>query len=160
MHTRAAMCVCLPFCSSQRNNTTGDDGPAVEGEGEEGEDGDASPAATGEEAGAEPGAAAAKKKKKKKKKKAGGGGGGVPTCPGGTGSKVAPARGVTGFTDSYVRCGTGMGADGPTYFGRKSGTQSLDLPPHEAGGTLWWTDGCLAMVFGHVYSTTTYNNHL
>ncbi|CAN0014657.1 unnamed protein product, partial [Laminaria digitata] len=53
------------------------------------------------------GAGAKKKKKKKKKKKAagGGGGGGVPSCPGGTGSKVAPARGVTGFTDSYVRYG-------------------------------------------------------
>eukprot|EP00752_Nemacystus_decipiens_P001291 g1284.t1 len=71
-------------------------------DGEEGEDGDANGAAA-EEAGAEAGAAA-KKKKKKKKKKAGGGGG-VPTCPGGTGSKVAPARGVKGFTDSYVRYG-------------------------------------------------------
>lgn len=46
------------------------------------------------------------KKKKNKRKKAGGGGGGVPTCPGGTGSKIAPARGVTGFTDSYVRQAT------------------------------------------------------
>lgn len=57
--------------------------------------------ATNEEAGPK------KKKKKKKKKAAGGGdgvsGGGTPTCPGGAGSKIAPARGVTGFTDSYVR---------------------------------------------------------
>lgn len=55
-------------------------------------------------------ATATKKKKKKKKKKGGGGGGagdGVPTCPGGVGSKPAPSRGVTGFTDSYVRCVVG-----------------------------------------------------
>ncbi|CAM9149457.1 unnamed protein product [Ectocarpus sp. 8 AP-2014] len=64
----------------------------------DGEEGDPDAAA---DAG-ETGAGAAKKKKKKKKKK---GSAGVPTCPGGTGSKVAPARGVTGFTDSYVRHG-------------------------------------------------------
>ncbi|CAM9149372.1 unnamed protein product [Ectocarpus sp. 8 AP-2014] len=65
--------------------------------GVDGEEGDVHAAA---DAG-ETGAGAAKKKKKKKKK----GSAGVPTCPGGTGSKVAPARGVTGFTDSYVRHG-------------------------------------------------------
>ncbi|CBN76547.1 conserved unknown protein [Ectocarpus siliculosus] len=64
----------------------------------DGEEGDPDAAA---DAG-ETGAGAAKKRKKKKKKK---GSAGVPTCPGGTGSKVAPARGVTGFTDSYVRHG-------------------------------------------------------
>ncbi|CAM9323202.1 unnamed protein product, partial [Ascophyllum nodosum] len=76
--------------------TTGENGdPVDEEDGEEAEDGDA---ALGGEGGA-------KKKKKKKKKKKGGGGGAVPTCPGGTGSKLAPARGVKGFTDSYVRYG-------------------------------------------------------
>lgn len=62
---------------------------------EETEDGDA--AGEGEDG-------AKKKKKKKKKKKGTGGGGAAPSCPGGAGSKVAPARGVKGFTDSYVRC--------------------------------------------------------
>lgn len=72
------------------------------------DDDDGNDAAADEESGeatAEGGAA--KKKKKRKKKKAGGGsmpGGGGSACPGGTGSKIAPARGVTGFTDSYVRC--------------------------------------------------------
>ena len=99
------------FC---RHNDAGDANcvPAVDGE--EGEDGDATGAAA-EGAGAEPGAAA-KKKKKKKKKKAGGSGG-VPTCPGGTGSKVAPARGVKGFTDSYVRYRAGgLGCRRPTTY--------------------------------------------
>ncbi|CAM9901439.1 unnamed protein product [Ectocarpus sp. 12 AP-2014] len=75
---------------------TGEASGAVEGV--DCDKGDADAAADAEEAGA----GAAKKKKKKKRKK---GSAGVPTCPGGTGSKVAPARGVTGFTDSYVRHG-------------------------------------------------------
>ncbi|CAB1113172.1 unnamed protein product [Ectocarpus sp. CCAP 1310/34] len=66
-------------------------------EGVDGEEGETDAAVDAGEACA----GAAKKKKKKKKK----GSAGVPTCPGGTGSKVAPARGVTGFTDSYVRHG-------------------------------------------------------
>lgn len=102
------MSVCL-FFIHLLNTGDANDASAVDGD-EEGEGGDAAAAAaaTGaaEEAGAEAGAP---KKKKKKKKKKGGGGGGVPTCPGGTGSKVAPARGVTGFTDSYVRCGDRRG---------------------------------------------------
>lgn len=45
-----------------------------------------------------------KKNKKKKKRKGGGAGCAAPSCPGGAGSKVAPGRGVKGFTDSYARC--------------------------------------------------------
>lgn len=63
------------------------------------------PVDEGEE-GTEGGEDGAKKKKNKKKKKKKGGRAGcaAPCCPGGAGSKVAPGRGVKGFTDSYVRC--------------------------------------------------------
>lgn len=80
------------------------EGASVNGNGNDSPYNDGEDAGVGEDGTAAPGEGPAKKKKKKKKKKAAGGAGGVATCPGGTGSKVAPARGVKGFTDSYVRC--------------------------------------------------------
>lgn len=54
---------------------------------------------------------AKKKNKKKKKKRSGEAVCATPCCPGGVGSKVAPGRGVKGFTDSYVRCDSLLGTD-------------------------------------------------